>query len=88
MSKKNKKNNKTENPAVNIANDTSRFKPHFLQYWDMVKDVVDKDGWVYAKEVPFLLDAYFESNTEREIDFENHYEGEWRGYRWRPKSIN
>jgi hypothetical protein len=64
------------------------FESHFLQYWDYVKDVIDDDGWVYSKDVPYLLDAYFEHNTEKEIQFEKHYEGEWRGYRWRPKSIN
>lgn len=64
-----------------------KFKSHFLQYWEYVENVIDDDGWVYSKEVPYLLDAYFESNTNKEIEFEKSYDGEWRGYRWRPKTI-
>lgn len=65
------------------------FEPHFLQYWDHVKNVVDEEGWVYSKEVPYLLDAYFEHNTGQTIEFQKMYEytGSWRGSRWRPKSI-
>jgi hypothetical protein len=36
-----------------------KFEEHYLQYWDIVKDVVDENGWVYSKETPHLLDAYF-----------------------------
>lgn len=66
------------------------FKPYFLEYWECVKGVVDINGWVYSKEVPYLLDAYFETNTGKQIEFEKMYEykGEWRGYRWRPIEIS
>lgn len=66
-----------------------KFEPHFLQYWSYVKDLIGNDGWIYSKEVPYLLDYYFEQNTGKEIQFEKsyEYEGAWRGYRWRPKSI-
>lgn len=76
------------NPA-NQNDDISRFQPHFLEYWNYVKGAIDENGWVYSKEVPYLLDAYFETNTKKEIEFQKMYEyvGDWRGYRWRPKSI-
>ena len=81
--------NNGDNHQLNINDDKNHFKPHFLQYWDYVKDVIDDDGWVYSKEVPYLLDFYFESNTGKKIEFEKmyKYEGKWRGSRWRPKSI-
>ena len=68
----------------------SNYEPHFGVYWKYVKDVIDKDGWVYSKEVNHLLDYYFEVNTGKEIEFEKMYkhEGDWRGARWRPKSIS
>ena len=62
-----------------------KFEKHFLQYWDYVKNVVDNDGWVYSKEVPHLLDYYFEVNTGKDIEFQKYYDG--TGSRWRPKSI-
>lgn len=62
-------------------------EPHYLQYWDLVKDVVDEDGWVYSKQVTHLLDAYFEYNTGQDIEFQKSYDGEWCGSRWRPVSI-
>jgi hypothetical protein len=65
-----------------------KFEEHYLQYWDIVKDVVDENGWVYSKETPHLLDAYFESNTGKEIEFEKSYQDPWKGTRWRPKSLS
>lgn len=58
-------------------------------YWKFVKDSVDKNGWTYSKDVSHILDAYYEHNTEKEIEFQKHYEytGPWRGYRWRPKDL-
>lgn len=63
------------------------FAPHFRQYWDYVKDVIDDIGWIYSNDMPHLLDYYFEVNTGQEIEFQKSYDGEWRGPRWRPKSI-
>jgi hypothetical protein len=65
------------------------YHPDFTKYWDFVKNVIDENGWVYSKEVPHLLDSYFETNTNIKIDFEKsyEYEGSYRGYRWRPSSI-
>lgn len=60
----------------------------YLEYWKYVKDKVDTNGWTYSKEVPHLLDYYFEHNTKKEIEFEKSYIGKWRGTRWRPKSLN
>jgi hypothetical protein len=51
----------------------SRFQSAYAQYWDMVKDIVDEDGWVYTKEVPNMLDAYFESNTNKPIEFQKSF---------------
>lgn len=65
------------------------FSEHYRQYWDYVKNSVDEEGWTYSKEVPHILDSYFESNTKKEIDFEYTTRDKiHRGiYRWRPKSI-
>jgi hypothetical protein len=55
-------------------------------YWQYVKDVVDKDGWVRTKDVPHLLDAYYESNTGNPIEFQKSHDGVLDP-RWRPKSL-
>ena len=59
-------------------------------YWDIVKDIIDEDGWVYSKNSPHILDAYFSNNTGKEIEFQKSYkyEGEWKGSRWRPKELS
>lgn len=57
------------------------------QYWDLVKDVVDENGWTYSKEVVYLLDSYFEHNTDKSIEFEKRYPGPYRGYRWKPLEL-
>lgn len=63
-------------------------RPHYLDYWDLVKEVVDENGWVYSKDVTHALDAYFESNTGRDIYFEKHYDKvPWNGYRWKPRTL-
>ena len=74
----------------------NNFYEHYAQYWDMVKDIIDEDGWVYTKDAPHMLDAYFESNTGKPIDFQKSFSflsgdnPNWlsRGARWRPKSIS
>lgn len=63
------------------------FSEHYGEYWKYVVSSVDEEGWTYSKDVPHLLDYYFEANTHKEIDFQKNYQGQWRGYRWRPKSI-
>ena len=73
----------------------SRFQSAYAQYWDMVKDIVDEDGWVYTKEVPNMLDAYFESNTNKPIEFQKSFgksgdNPHWltKGSRWRPTELS
>ena len=73
----------------------SRFEAVYGQYWEMVKDSVDENGWVYTKEVPNMLDAYFEGNTGKPIEFQKSFgaSGEnphWltKGSRWRPKELS
>jgi hypothetical protein len=73
----------------------SRFEAAYGQYWGMVKDVVDENGWVYTKELPNMLDAYFEGNTGKPIEFQKSFgaSGEnphWltKGSRWRPKELS
>ena len=58
-------------------------------YWNIVKDIIDANGWTYCKQVPHMLDYYFEGNTGINIDFEKNVEesGEFKGSRWRPKAI-
>lgn len=71
-----------------------KYQPHFLDYWESVKNVIDEDGWVYTKDVPNMLDAYFENNTGKSIEFQKSFgpsgdNPHWltKGSRWRPKSI-
>ena len=67
----------------------ARFKSAYAQYWDIVKHSVDEEGWVYSEELPSsMLDAYFEHNTGKKIEFQKHYSGEWKGVRWRPKELS
>ena len=73
----------------------SRFQSAYAQYWDMVKDIIDEEGWVYTKEVPHMLDAYFEGNTGKSIEFQKSFgkSGDnpyWltRGSRWRPLELS
>ncbi len=73
----------------------SRFQSAYAQYWDMVKDIIDEDGWVYTKEAPHLLDAYFEANTGKPIEFQKSFgksgdNPNWltRGSRWRPSEMS
>lgn len=71
------------------------FKSAYEQYWDKVKDIVDEEGWVYTKEASHMLDAYFEHNTNKQIEFQKSFGASgdnphWfaRGSRWRPKELN
>lgn len=73
---------------------TNRFEKAYsdpngkFDYWNIVKDIIDEDGWVYSKNSPHILDYYFSNNTGKEIEFQKSYEGEWRGSRWRPKELS
>ena len=72
----------------------SKFQEAYAQYWDVVKDIVEEEGWVYTKEVPNMLDAYFENNTGKRIDFQKSFSSigdnpHWltKGSRWRPVEL-
>lgn len=74
--------------------ENEKFKEHYKEFWDKVKHSIDENGWVYCKDLPNIMDAYFEGNTGEEIEFQKSFgpSGEnenWltRGARWRPKSI-
>jgi hypothetical protein len=67
----------------------------YAEYWDVVKDIIDKDGWVYTKEASHLLDYYFERNTKKDIEFQKSFgkSGDnpyWttKGSRWRPIELS
>jgi hypothetical protein len=73
----------------------SRFQSAYAQYWDMVKDIIDEEGWVYTKEAPHMLDTYFEHNTGKPIEFQKSFgksgdNTHWltRGSRWRPTELS
>ena len=73
----------------------SRFQLAYAQYWDMVKDIIDEEGWVYTKEAPHMLDAYFEGKTGKLIEFQKSFgksgdNPHWltRGSRWRPSELS
>ena len=51
----------------------SKFQEAYAQYWDVVKDIVDEEGWVYTKEISNMLDAYFENNTSKRINFQKNF---------------
>lgn len=65
-----------------------RFSEAYGVYWDKVKHVVDENGWAYNNELPHMIDAYYEHNTGNPIEYQKHYEGTWRGCRWRPKMLS
>jgi hypothetical protein len=72
-----------------------KFKNAYSEYWDIVKNIIDEEGWVYTKEAPHMLDAYFENNTEKKIEFQKSFgkSGEnphWltKGSRWRPIELS
>ena len=61
------------------------------QYWDKGKDIIDDEGWVYTKEAPHMLDAYFEGNTGKPIEFQKSFGNpNWltKGSRWRPSELS
>ena len=73
----------------------NRFQSAYAQYWDMVKDIIDEEGWVYTKEAPHMLDAYFENNTGKSIEFQKSFgksgnNPHWltKGSRWRPSELS
>lgn len=73
----------------------SRFQSAYAQYWDMVKDIIDEEGWVYTKDAPNMLDAYFEHNTGKPIEFQKSFgksgdNPHWltKGSRWRPMELS
>jgi hypothetical protein len=66
----------------------------YMQYWDIVKDKVDEEGWVYTKNLPHLTDFYFEESTGKPIEFQKSFgpsgsNPHWmtKGSRWRPKEL-
>jgi hypothetical protein len=78
-------------PVVN----PNRFQLAYEPYWDKVKDIIDEDGWVYTKEAPYMLDAYFEHNTGKPIEFQKSSGASgdnphWltKGSRWRPYELS
>ena len=71
------------------------FQSAYAEYWDMVKDIIDEEGWVYTKEASHLLDTYFEANTGKPIEFQKSFgksgdNPHWltRGSRWRPIELS
>jgi hypothetical protein len=73
----------TQTQQINI-ND-NRFQLAYGQYWDMVKDFIDEDGWVYIKEVPNMLDFYFENNTGKPIEFQRSFGKSGNNPHWETK---
>lgn len=74
---------------------TLDFEEYYGKFWVNVKNSVDEDGWVYVKEIPHILDAYYESQTGQPIEFQKSFGAsgenpnwETRGSRWRPKVIS
>lgn len=88
--------NEPQNQQLNIAGVSgSRFQSAYAQYWDMVKDIIDEEGWVYTKDASNMLDAYFESNTGKPIEFQKSFgksgkNPHWltKGSRWRPLELS
>ena len=96
MENKQKSSNEVHSePLQRYSVSGSRFQSAYAQYWDMVKDIIDEEGWVYTKEAPHMLDAYFESNTGKTIEFQKSFgksgdNPHWltRGSRWRPLELS
>ena len=75
--------------------ENNRIEKAYCEYYELLKDYIDKDGWVYTKEVPHISDMYFEMNTGKQIEFQKSFgkSGEnpnWltRGSRWRPQELS
>lgn len=92
--KETSKNNETAQLGIGAVSG-SRFQSAYAQYWDMVKDIIDEEGWVYTKEAPHMLDAYFEANTGKPIEFQKSFgrsgdNPHWltKGSRWRPSELS
>ena len=73
----------------------SIIKNAYEQYWEHVENHVDDEGWVYTIDVPHMLDAYFEHNTGKSIEFQKTFgpSGDnphftTKGSRWRPTVIS
>lgn len=73
----------------------SIIKNAYEQYWEHVENHVDDEGWVYTRDVPHMLDAYFEHNTGKSIEFQKTFglSGDnphftTKGSRWRPTVIS
>ena len=89
-------NSEKSKKALRTGSVTHRlFKDAYCDYWDKVKDFVDEEGWVYTKEIPNMLDAYFEHNTGNPIEFQKSFGASgdnphWltKGSRWRPKVLS
>lgn len=71
------------------------FQKSYGEYFPMVEKHIDEEGWCYVREVKHLLDAYFEHNTGKEIEYQKSFgrsgdNPHWmtRGARWRPKEIS
>lgn len=96
MENKQKHSNEVHSePLQQCSVSGNSFQSAYAQYWDMVKDKIDEEGWVYTKEVPHMLDAYFESNTGKSIEFQKSFgksgdNPHWttRGSRWRPLELS
>lgn len=82
------------NKMVEFQNKRVNFSEYYGEFWDIVENLVDEEGWVYVKEVPHLLDAYFENSTGKDIEYQKSFgpsgdNPHWltKGARWRPKEI-
>lgn len=67
----------------------------YSPYWEDIKDLIDSEGWVYVKDLPYLMDVYFQEKTEKEIEYQKSFglsgdNPHWltRGARWRPKELS
>lgn len=77
------------------SNKEDIFKKYYLGYYDIVKDLIDEEGWVYVKEAPYLLDASFENIEGKQIEYQKSFgfsgdnpHWETKGARWRPKELS
>lgn len=66
----------------------SKIQEAYGRYWEYVEAFVDEEGWVECRNVPFMLDCYFEINENKETEFQKGGASPSGHSRWRPAELS
>lgn len=67
--------------------DKSKIQEAYGRYWKYVEKFIDEEGWVECRNVPHMLDCYFEQNENKEIEFQKAGTSPSGYSRWRPAEL-